>query len=45
MRTRLFYLTRMEKVLMSLSSWSKRLIDWIIMLSTLFTLNFTLALE
>lgn len=37
--------TRMEKVLMSLSSWSSRLMDWMIMLSTRFTLNFTLARE
>lgn len=37
--------TRMEKVLMSLSSWSSRLMDWMIMLSTLCTLNFTLARE
>lgn len=37
--------TRMEKVLMSLSSWSSRLMDWMIMLSTRCTLNFTLARE
>lgn len=39
------YRTRMEKVLMSLSSWSNRAMDWMIMLSTLLTLNLTLALE
>lgn len=39
------HLTRMEKVLMSLSSWSRRLMDWMIMLSTRLTLNFTLARE
>ena len=35
----------MEKVLMSLSSWSRRAMDWMIMLSDLLTLNLTLALE
>lgn len=30
---------------MSLSSWSSRLMDWMIMLSTRCTLNFTLARE
>lgn len=39
------YRTRMENVLMSLSSWSNRAMDWMIMLSTLLTLNLTLALE
>ena len=37
--------TRMEKRLMSLSNWSSRAMDWMIMLSTLFTLNLTLARE
>lgn len=39
------YRTRMEKVLMSLSSWSNRAMDWMIMLSALLTLNLTLARE
>ncbi len=39
------YRTRMENVLMSLSSWSNRAMDWMIMLSTRLTLNLTLALE
>ena len=34
-----------EKVLTSLSSWSKRAMLWMIMLSDLFTLNLTLARE
>lgn len=33
--------TRMENVLMSLSSWSRRAMDWMIM-SDLLTLNLTL---
>ncbi len=37
--------TRIEKVLISLSSWSNREMAWIIMLSALLTLNLTLARE
>jgi len=39
------YLTRMAKVLISLSNWSSKAIVWIIILSLLLTLNFTFARE
>jgi hypothetical protein len=37
------YLILIAKVLISLSSWSSKEIAWMILLSALFTLNFTLA--
>jgi len=39
------YLTLIANVLISLSSWSRRAMVWMIMLSLLLTLNLTFALE